>query len=197
MEIITKRLILRKPKISDWINFVGGLNDIEVSKNLVVHPYPYTKKDAVEDINFVIGEWKKKDKFCYSFVIELKSEKKVIGEIVIYQIENESEKATLGYWVNRNYWRKGYNLEASISILDLAFNKLKLKKIEDSTWVENSASNNMLKRLGFKFEGMLKKSLASKATGKIHDVNYYGLFKNQWRMARPKIIKEVNKKTKK
>src|SRR3989338_1056634 len=130
--IKTKRLILRKPKISDWRDLVEGLNKIEVSKNLVVHPYPYTKKDAIEDIKFVLGEWNKKEKFCYSFVIELKSETKVIGETGIYQISKKDGKAVLGYWVNKNYWRNGYNLEASIHVLDLAFNKLKLRKIEDA-----------------------------------------------------------------
>ena len=190
----TKRLILRKPKISDWGDFVEGLNDIEVSKNLVIHPYPYKKKDAIEDIKFSMDEWKEKNKLSYPFVIELKSEKKVIGETGIYQINWESKKGTLGYWINRSYWKKGYNLEASIPIIDFAFKKLKLKKIEDSVWSENKASNKTLRRLGFEFEGTLRKSLASRATGKIHNVNCYGLFKKNWTKIKLNIIKKINNK---
>ena len=34
------------------------------------------------------------------------------------------------------------------------------------------------------------------ATGKIHDIVLYGLFKEEWKKMRLKIIKEINKKIK-
>lgn len=194
MKLETKRLILRKPRISDWKDIVGGVGDIAVSKNLKVVPYPYKKKDAIEWIKKSISNWGKKD---YAFVIELKSEKKVIGGTSIDGISKKNKKTTTGSWINKKYWRKGYILEAKVPILDFIFNKLKLRKIETSAWSKNKASKNMSKKIGFKLEGTKRKSIVSEATGKVHDVHEYGLFKDEWRKARPRIIKEIDKKIKK
>jgi len=197
MKIETKRLILRKPRISNWKDIVEGLNYIEVSRNLIFVPYPYKKRDAVKWIKYLIKNWKKKNKENYTFFIELKSEKKVIGETGIYGISKHHSTCTIGSWINKKYWRKGYILEAKVPVLDFVFNKLKLRKVETSVNKENAASNNMSKKLGFKFEGVRKKSIKSLADGEIHDDVLYGLFKEEWKKRRPKIIKEINKKIKK
>jgi hypothetical protein len=46
MELKTKRLILREPKLSDWKDVVEGIGDYEVAKMMVSVPYPYERKDA-------------------------------------------------------------------------------------------------------------------------------------------------------
>ena len=196
MKLETKRLILRKPRLSDWKDIVEGLNDIEVSKNLKLVPHPYKKKNAVKFISYAKKEWGKKNKSSYIFFIELKSEKKVIGDTGIYWISKEHLKCTTGSWINKEYWRKGYILEAKVPVLDFIFNKLNLRKIETGANRENTASKNMSKKLGFKLEGIRRKSFINKATGKIHDDVIYGLFKEEWKKRRPKIIKEVNNKLK-
>ena len=67
MKLETKRLILRKPRLSDWKDFVEGLNDFNVSKNLKFEPYPYRKKNALNFINGALKEWERKNKFFYTF----------------------------------------------------------------------------------------------------------------------------------
>lgn len=196
MIIETKRLILRPPKRSDWKDVVEGSRDIQVSKMLAVVPHPYKKKDALRWINDVIKKWKKKKKEDYTFFIELKKEKKVIGATGIHKVSYIDKKAKTGSWINKKYWRKGYILEAKIPILDFIFNKLQLEKVETEAFVENKASNEMSKKLGFRYEGTKRKSVACKATGKIHDENIYGLLKEEWKKIRPKLIRELNKKLK-
>ena len=61
MELKTKRLILREPKISDWKDVVEGIGDFDVAKMMVSVPYPYAKKDALWFINLKTKEWKKKE----------------------------------------------------------------------------------------------------------------------------------------
>ena len=72
MILETPRLILRKPKLSDWKDIVEGCKVLDVSKYLAVVPYPYTKKDAIEWINRTIKKWNKKEREDYTFVIEKK-----------------------------------------------------------------------------------------------------------------------------
>jgi [ribosomal protein S5]-alanine N-acetyltransferase len=196
MKIETKRLILRSPKLSDWKDILEGAKDLSVTSMLAIVPYPYHKKDSKWYVNKSINQWKDKKRKDYTFFIELKSERKVIGVTSIHNVDQFNKKANTGSWINKKYWRKGYILEAKIPILDFAFNNLKLRKIETSAFYENEASNAMSKKLGFKFEGKKRKTVVCKATEKIHDQNEYGLLKEDWKKNRLKLIKELNKNLK-
>ena len=182
----TKRLILRKPKKSDWKDIVEGVGEYDIAKMLLVVPHPYNKKDAEDYLKLVIKRWGKKIKDDYTFVIELKSEKKVIGAIGIHRIEKFSGTGTTGSWINKKYWRNGYMTEAKIVVNDFAFNKLKLRKLNSDVFTENKASNAIQVKMGYKLEGTRRKNNRSKASGKIHDVNIYGLLKEDWKKARVK-----------
>ena len=188
MILETKRLILRAPKKTDRKDIVEGIGDFNVSKMLLKVQYPYVKKDADDFIKKRIKKWKEKDLDDYLFMIELKSEKKVIGAIGIHKIDKFSGTATTGSWINQKYWRQGYMTEAKIVVNDFAFNKLKLRRINSDIFVENKASNATQLKMGYKFEGMKRKAGKSKASGKIHDENIYGLLKEDWKKVRGKLV---------
>jgi len=123
--------------------------------------------------------------------IELKTEKKVIGAIGIHRIDYFSGVGTTGSWINKKYWRNGFMTEAKIAVNDFAFNKLKLRKLNSDVFVENKASNATQNKMGYKLEGTRRKNERSKASGKIHDENIYGLLKEDWKKVRGKLIKEA------
>src|SRR3989338_3133291 len=100
MILETKRLILRKPKKSDWKEIVEGVGNLEVARMISQIPHPYTKKDAEFFIKKCIKEWHKKS---YEFLIELKSENKVIGVMAIHPIDKFSGTAQTGSWINKKY----------------------------------------------------------------------------------------------
>lgn len=189
MKLETERLILREPRIDDWKDMVEALNNLEVSRHLMKVPHPFTKKDSISWIKKNIQEWKQKDKERYTFLIELKSEKKVIG-LLRLGVNNHNHTGSTGSWINKKYWRNGYMTEAKIALNDWVFNKLKLRKLESSAFAENVASNQMQKKMGYKHEGKRIKSVISKATGKIHDENIYGLLKEDWRKISSTLKKE-------
>ena len=191
MKLETKRLILRKPRPSDWKDIVEMAGDKDFSKMLSGVPYPYRKKDADE----LIKKWMKKEKINHYFFIELKSKNKVIGTLHL-NFDDRHKVGRTASWINKKYWRKGYITEAKIVVIDFAFNKLKLRKLNSQVFVENKASNATQKKIGYKMEGKLRKAVKSKATGKIHDEYLYGLLKEDWKKARPKVIKDLKKKLK-
>ena len=65
-------------------------------------------------------------------------------------------------------------------LIDFAFKKLKLRRLNLPAYVENVASNALAKKLGFKLEGTLRKYHKIKSTGRIHDANIYGLLREEW-----------------
>ncbi|MEM3405846.1 MAG: GNAT family protein [Candidatus Pacearchaeota archaeon] len=180
MRIITKRLILRPLKNSDAKSIVENINDLKVSKWLLVVPYPYNLRDAKKWIKETQCEWKKRNKKEYVFGIELKEEKKVIGGIGIHKVDRFQRKAKVKYWLGRKYWNKGYGSEALKAVLEFAFKKLKLRRIEAGVFVGNIPSKKLLEKFGAKIEGIRRKSYICKADKKIKDEYVYGLLKEEF-----------------
>ncbi len=77
-----------------------------------------------------------------------------------------------------------------------AFRRLKLRKVESSAFSDNITSNNMSKRLGFKYKGTKRKSVTCKADRKVHDENLYRMLSEEWGKEKPKLAKEVERKIK-
>ena len=179
MKLNTKRLILRPLKDSDAKSIRENIDNLDISKWLLVVPHPYSLKDARQWINENKKKWKKKEKIGYSFGIELKEEKKFIGGIGLDHVDKRQGIATTGYWIGEKYWRNGYGGEALAAVLNLAFNKLKLRRIEAEVFQGNPSSGKMLEKFGFKKEGLKRESNICKANGKIYDSICYGLLKRE------------------
>lgn len=187
MKLETKRLILRKPEKNDVSDLVEGLNNIKISKELAKVPCPYKKKDALWWIKDVAKKSKKKKRESYQFNIELKSREKIIGGAGVFNIDTFDSKAEIGYWLNQNYWRQGIMKEALISLIDFAYKELKLNRLVIKAYSENKASNAIIKKLGFTYEGTERQSSKCVATENVHDVNVYSLLKKEW----PKVKRKL------
>ena len=181
MKIITPRLILRPAELKDSEDIIKNINNLNVSKWLLVVPYPYKKKDALEWIKREREKSAKKPKEKYGFVIELKSEHKVIGGIGINHLDSYQGTATIGYWLGESYWRQGYGSEALKSILYFGFKKLKLRRLEAGVFVGNPSSGKLLEKYGFKREGIKRKALRSKSDGKIYDEIIYSILSSEYK----------------
>ncbi len=182
MKLTTKRLILRPLKNSDAKSIFENINDIEVTKWLLVVPYPYKLKDAKDWVKHNKEKWKKRKKENYIFGIELKKEKEVIGGISLNKVDKFQGKASVGYWLGKKYWNKGYGSEALKSILDFAFKKLKLRRIEAEVFVGNPSSGKLLEKFGVKREGLKRKACRCKADSKVKDEYIYGLLKEEYKL---------------
>ena len=182
MRLETRRLILREWNKKDVNDLVEGLNNLKVTKWLAFVPYPYTKKDAEEWIKFCIKSAKKgKNRDSYEFAIELKSEKKIIGGTTLNKINKFQETAWGGIWINANYHGHGYGTEAFGERLKFAFNKLKLRRLENGFLKGNPSSFKMQKRFGYRIEGMRRKAFKCMADGKIKDEYITGLLRKDWK----------------
>ncbi|MEK6952154.1 MAG: GNAT family protein [Nanoarchaeota archaeon] len=181
MKIETRRLILRRIEKKDIPDLIQNINNLNVSRYLLVVPYPYTLKDARWWVEHCKETEKEKTRNDYSFNIELKSEKKIIGSIGLTHVDSFQGTAEVGYWLGEKYWRQGMMSEALTVILNLAFEKLKLRRINLFAYKENKASNALARKFDFIYEGMKRMAVRAKSTGKIHDENIYGLLKEEWK----------------
>jgi ribosomal-protein-alanine N-acetyltransferase len=181
MRLKTKRLILREWKKGDVEDLVEGLNDLSVAKWLAFVPHPYTEKDAKMWIGSCIGNAKAgKNRRSYEFAIELKSEGKLIGGVSLNRIDPFHGTAGGGIWLNARYRGGGYGAEAFGEKIRLAFEELKLRRLENGFFKGNRASSDMQKRFGYKVEGLKRKAFRCMADGKLKDECITALLKEEW-----------------
>jgi len=104
----------------------------------------------------------------------------LVGVVSLSKYNEFDKTATLGYWLGEAFWRRGVMGEAAEEILKFGFEELKLRRINVEAVVENIPSNNLIKKLGFTFEGTRIKYAKAKATGIANDVHMYGLLRERW-----------------
>lgn len=85
---------------------------------------------------------------------------RLLGGITLDNIRRgPSQSASIGYWIGEEYARQGYMLETVSAVVDYAFKKLDLSRIEAGCLPENTASRALLEKAGFKYEGVAQSYL--------------------------------------
>ncbi len=107
--------------------------------------------------------------------IERKGTKGIIGTIGFNTWLPKHKRAEIGYEIHPNYWRNGYTLEAVLKVISHGFDKLDLTRIGAVVFIENKASNNLLEKVGFQKEGVLRDYMYQ--NGKAYDTYVYSLLR--------------------
>jgi RimJ/RimL family protein N-acetyltransferase len=173
MELKTERLVIRELFMKDKPELVRLINDLDVSQYLEKVPYPYNDRDGEWFISKCNKDAEKDPRENYELAIEY--EGKLIGLIGLTNVDMFHETATLGYWLGKGNWRKGFMYEASKEMVRFGFEDLGLRRIDVEADVDNEGSNALIKKLGAEFEGTRKEYRKSKSTDKIANRHVYGL----------------------
>lgn len=169
----TERLILKPVWLVDPKKLTDQANDFTIA-NFVgrYFPHPYKLKNAKNFMTISQKDWNKKNKE-WVFAIFLKKTNEFIGCIGIKPSEENQIIQNLGYWIGKDYRGNGYVLEAIKKLIDLSFKELKVRKIEAGVYSPNKASQKVLLKVGFKIEGVIRKSVILQ-DGKIADKILFG-----------------------
>lgn len=113
------------------------------------------------------------------YAIETLEDAKFIGMMGLHHINWIDRIATTGSIIgDKNYWGKGYGTDAKILLLNHAFNRLDLRRINSSTIAFNKRSARCLEKCGYKHEGVRKGYYYR--DGKHWDQNLYRIFKPEF-----------------
>lgn len=97
----------------------------------------------------------------------------------MHKVDRYQGIAEAGYWLGRKYHGQGYGSEALEAVIDFAFKRLKLRRLEAEVFRGNPSSGRLLEKYGFREEGLKRKARRSKADGKIKDEYIYGLLREE------------------
>jgi [ribosomal protein S5]-alanine N-acetyltransferase len=110
--------------------------------------------------------------------VELAGQPGLVGQILLFNFERPSRRAEIGYILAPSLWGRGYMHEALHALVDFAFSKLELNRLEAEIDPRNVASARSLERLGFTKEGHLSERWI--VNGEVSDTGLYGLLARQW-----------------
>jgi RimJ/RimL family protein N-acetyltransferase len=170
------QIVIRPLQLNDVQSIYQNVKDKAIVRYTINIPHPYRKTDAVEFIRKSEKGWKEKS--AYVFGIELKGKKKIIGVVSLDRIDKRNKNCELGYWLGKNYWRKGITSAAIKMALDFAFNKLNLHRVYARAFASNTASLRVLEKNKFLLEGVLFETVWR--NGIWHNMFMYGLLKDDF-----------------
>ena len=154
INLTSENINLRPFKKSDSLRLAELANNENISRNLRDgFPHPYTLKHAEEFIQRLMVQ----DPVTF-FAIEYKGE--YVGNISLVKGNDVYRKsAEIGYFIGEPYWNKGIATIAVNLITDYGFKNLDIVRIHTGVYEHNKASQRVLEKCGFVYEGVFKKAV--------------------------------------
>jgi ribosomal-protein-alanine N-acetyltransferase len=146
----TDRLVLREITRKD----VNEIYEVRSSKEAMKYFGKEPIKnlcEAEEMIKELDSSFLKKEGIRWGIVIKISN--RLIGSGGIWRIMKDHLRGEIGYELSPDYWRQGIMFEALTAVLKFGFEKMNLHTIEANIDPENTASEKLLEKLGFKKEG--------------------------------------------
>jgi len=173
--IDTARLRLRFVTEADLPDLLRINGVDEVTRYL-----PYATWQTLADAEAWYGRVLKRHEegSAMQFVLADKASGTVVGTCLLFRFEPDNGAAEIGYALGRPHWGTGVMREGLNALIDHAFGPLALRRLEAHVDPRNLASHQLLLRLGFTHEGMLRQRWVMK--GEVKDSNVYSLLRHEW-----------------
>ncbi|MET7934678.1 GNAT family N-acetyltransferase [Streptomyces sp. NPDC005322] len=163
--LTTERLTLRPFRPSDTDAVFAACQDPDIQRWTTV-PVPYERAHAEDFTGRVCAEgWR--DDTTYDFAMVTKSDGALVGAMGLLrlaQLRTAERQAELGYWTVREHRRRGYTGEAARAVIEWAFTRLGVERLEWCTEAGNESSRAVALGLGFRMEGTDRARLIQKGT---------------------------------
>ena len=152
----TERLLLRLPKNKDFAQWAN----LRYESRTFLKPWdPTWSRDHLTRKYFANRvDWAQRSinkGSAYSLLLFEKNTETLIGSITLDNIRRgPSQVGTLGYWVGEAHANQGYMKETLKRIIDFAFYKVNISRLEAACLPENTPSRAVLEKSSFKYEGV-------------------------------------------
>ena len=144
MQIRTQRLVLRQPTPADAQRVCVLAGDYDVACMTAAIPHPYDEQMAADWLVSASGGEE-------GVVFMIEREDILIGCTGYRAFD--TEHAELGYWIGKPYWGLGYATEAVRALIAHALDADGFAYLKAGHFAENSASQTVLRKLGFSLHG--------------------------------------------
>jgi len=168
----TRHLVLRETVEQDAEALFRIFSDPDVMRYYDVEAFT----DLIQAQQLVARQhYRFEQKQRFRWGIALKETDELIGTCGFVLWERRQYYAEIGYDLASKYWRQGFMSEAAQAMVKFGFAHMDLHRIEAMVMPENIASLQLLRKLGFREEGLLRERGFWKGT--FHDLILFSLLK--------------------
>ncbi|OJE35456.1 GNAT family acetyltransferase [Bacillus tropicus] len=188
MEIIHERAKLRLMDSND----VETLFSI-VEGNREIWAYLISKMDSVQDMQ----QYVQKAIQGYGkgaqipFVVVDQQTNKIVGSTRLYHISVEDKTVELGQtWYHPSVQRTSINTECKYMLLQYAFEKLHMLRVQIKTDARNEKAQRAIERLGAVKEGVLRNE-RKLPNGYVRDAVVYSIISSEWPDVKEQLLEKL------
>ncbi|MCB0637238.1 MAG: GNAT family N-acetyltransferase, partial [Lewinella sp.] len=145
----TERLILRQLRSEDLPALARHANNRKIAEQIINLPHPYGEPQAAMRMAYVVQGFKERSRFVFAIIHREREE--LIGEVSLHL--HGEKTAQLGYWLGEPFWGQGLATEAAKAVLTFGQETLALDRIEGSCYIDNPASERVLRKIGLQAGG--------------------------------------------
>ena len=166
--LTTDRLRLRAARAADAVPF-RALLSIPAVTRFTYWPDALTKAQAERSVRWMAG-LHARGKGC-AWIIEDRASQALIGAIHFNRFHKKWKSAEVGYELDPAFWGRGLMTEALRAVAACGHETFGLNRIEAWTLPGNPASDRVLEKAGFRYEGTLRQKARFK--GAFHDYRMF------------------------
>jgi RimJ/RimL family protein N-acetyltransferase/nicotinamidase-related amidase len=156
-QIETERLILRAFRYDDADSMLNNwISDDEVQK-MYCEPSYKTVEELMPLLDRYIG--RNQSGYYYRWAVVLRETGECIGQVAYFFVDARNRLAEIEYCIGIAFQSKGYATEAIKAIVDYGFERIGLNKVQACVKPSNTASARVVKKCGFRQDGILRKHL--------------------------------------
>jgi RimJ/RimL family protein N-acetyltransferase len=172
----TRRLIIRRPNEGDLQDFLSYRNDPESleMQSLEAMEEDKASKLLSRQASVPAGA----ENAWVMFAVELKVQRKMIGEVGVFLSNRAARLGNLGWSINRDFRGNGYASEAAALLLKYAFEEERLRRVTATCLAQNEPSYRLMEGLGMRRECVMLKS--RQQHGEWLDEYSYALLREEW-----------------
>jgi [ribosomal protein S5]-alanine N-acetyltransferase len=178
--LAAQRALLRPPERRDWRVWAQLRGD---SRAFLTPWEPTWSADSLTRSAFYRrlqrygADWRQD--LGYSFLLFRLDDDALLGGIGLTNVRRGvAESASLGYWVGERFARQGYMTEGLQLVLNFAFQRARLHRVEAACLPHNAASRGLLLKSGFREEGYARGYLC--IDGRWQDHVLFAILREEW-----------------
>ncbi|UUV21649.1 GNAT family N-acetyltransferase [Flavobacterium sp. CBA20B-1] len=145
--------------------------------------YSMVKCDTPENLNKYIGIaiQKRINQEEYTFAVFDKKKQKFVGATRYCDIYLNSNRLQMGYtWYGKAFQGTGVNKNCKWLLLEFAFEKMQMVRVEFRAYSENLRSINALLSIGCSVDGVLRSNAICPKTGVRRDTMVLSILNTEW-----------------
>lgn len=176
MKLETERLYLKPYDLSYADAVYDVVKQKEIADTMIMIPHPYPRESVEQWITYL------QDSFisgtAYEFAVFLKENGRYIGNCGFVSVSHPHQRAEVGYFIDRDYWGRGYATEACAEMLAYGFRYHQFNRISGRCMTRNTASRTVMEKCGMAFEGRHEQEFLK--NGVYEYIDYFAILAEQY-----------------